>query len=126
MCSGVSIGYFLFVESANSTSPYSRSPSLGLTSSRRSIFGDIDASLPRDPLLLRCPATPTPDCRSTYVFANSASIACFTALKSCHCNEEHCAERAPDYCQSFAARLLLLGDLALRPTFVTWTVAGTF
>src|SRR5688572_25792471 len=44
MCSGVSIGYFLFVESANSTSPYSRSPSLGLTSSRRSIFGDIEAS----------------------------------------------------------------------------------
>src|SRR5918997_141535 len=45
MCSGVSIGYFLFVESANSTSPYSRSPSLGLTSSRRSIFGDIGASI---------------------------------------------------------------------------------
>src|SRR5215210_6168219 len=44
MCSGESIGYFLFVESANSTSPYSCRPSSGLTSSRRSIFGDISAS----------------------------------------------------------------------------------
>src|SRR5215212_11683749 len=37
-CSGESTGYLLFTGSANSTSPYSRSPSLGFTSSRRSIL----------------------------------------------------------------------------------------
>src|SRR5215203_4932896 len=65
MCSGVSIGYLLFVESANSTSPYSCSPSLGFTSSRRSIFGDIDASFLQDISLQLKPATGVPFHTST-------------------------------------------------------------
>src|SRR5215211_1928113 len=62
MCSGESIGYFLFVESANSTSPYSCSPSLGFTSSRLSIFGDIGASFHENWSLPCSAATTVPLC----------------------------------------------------------------